>query len=289
MKQFGFTLNIDNKSNIIISHAEADWSFLRHGDLIIIDDDKIFHTVLSREKMMFIQPFEKIENNKIAINGNYEFIFIVDDILNLSHKEYELLTVKSIIDKGENYKKDDIISLSGGTVSVDIVDNSSETTLFKVEQVDAHGGVLKLNIINKGLYSQFPEKENLIHGGSGKNLKISVEEKITDSRKLIERQVTNVEQNGARTILSLNYSLPDSVVNGKVSVQKWKAVLASEYLGESKRNVEYTVVRDSTPYLHLPLVVKGSDKLVESFNDALKKIDSEISRLKSEIEKLKPK
>lgn len=287
MKQFGFALNINRDSNTLVSHSESDWSFLRPGDLVTIDDDKIFYEIASRENLFFIQSFDKINDTQIVINGNYEYLFIPDDVINISYKEYELLTIKEILNKGNGYKVNDILNLTGGEVSINVTDNSSQSTLLKVEAVDSHGGITKFSIANRGNYTIFPDKINDLYGGHGQECKISVEDRITESRKMLERQIESVKENESNTIITLNYSLSNSIINGKISCNKWKAYLSANYTGETKRNAEYHVTRDHTPYLKLPLVLKNSGKLEEYYNYTIKKIDQELARQAEEIRKLK--
>jgi hypothetical protein len=83
----------------------------------------------------FITDFV-IEDNKLKIEGNYEDYFIFDDIITISYKEYELLTILMVIKEGQGYKVNDILSLDGGVLSVNIIDNQSQNTTLQVEEVD---------------------------------------------------------------------------------------------------------------------------------------------------------
>lgn len=287
MKQLGFTVNINNNSNILIGHSESDWSVLRDGDLVIIDTNKSFYTIGNTEKVFFIQPFKKLNNNQISINGTWEHFFLPDDILNITYKEYELLTIKQIINPGKNYKIGDIVSLSGGILSINSFDNSTQASLFKVENINSEGGITQLSILNRGCYISFPDHINDIKGGNGMGATIFIEEKLIESRKTLERQVESVKEWGADTIITLNYHLPESIIDGKVSVQKWKLYLTSNYSGETKRDVSYQIIRDLTPVLKLPFVVKNSNKLEEAYNYSIKRLDQEITNLTQQIEEIK--
>jgi hypothetical protein len=48
-------------------------------------------------------------------------------------------------------------------------------------------------------------------------------------------------------------------------MNKFKAFLTSNYVGETKRNMEYHVLRDFSPHFGLPLLVKGGNKLEETY------------------------
>jgi len=287
MRDFGFTINIDKDSNFIIGHSEVEWTSLRNGSMISIEDDLFFYTITNKEKIFFIQDFQLLESKKITINGHYESFFLEDDILTITYKEYELLTLKNILNKGIGYKINDIISINGGQLSKNISDNSSQSTSFEVEGIDIDGGITNISIIKKGLYLQTPELTNNINGGHGSGAQFLLEYRTIESRKTLERQIETIEDSGHQTIITLNYALPDSIINGKISVEKWKAFLNSNYTGESRRGVEYHIIKDFTPNIKLPLLVKNSNKLEESYNHCIQILDLEILKLKQAIESLK--
>lgn len=288
MKNFDFTVNVEYNSNTVVSHCDSNWSNIKNNSLISIDNDGIFYTIGKIESLNLIEDFT-LDNNKMVINGNYENIFMIDDTVNISYKEYELLTIKSIVNKGINYKINDVLTLSGGLLSLDIINNKSEITTFRVEEIDINGGINKLKILNKGIYIKFPEKENILSGGNGENCKISIEDKLINNRNIIERQVISADIHNGNTYIELNYKLPDNIINGKLSINKYIAKLTSNYIGKDKKNVGYSIIRDYTPEIELPLVIKGTNKMEESYNFSMIRIDKELQEIKKLIKVLQSK
>ena len=128
MKNFGYNINVDKNSNCIVGHSEVDCSHIRPGSLINIHNDNHFYTIASTEPLSFISEFIS-EGRNLIINGNYENYFLLDDILTLSYKEYELLTIKEVTNRGANYQVGDTLSLNGGVLSINILDNIFENSL----------------------------------------------------------------------------------------------------------------------------------------------------------------
>lgn len=285
MKDFGFSINVNKDTNYIIGHTESDWSALRKNSLVSIGDDGHFYNIGNIEPLNFITDFT-VDNDKLKIDGNYENYFIADDILTISYKEYELLTVLNIKNKGSNYKVNDILSLNGGILSVNTVDNQSQNTLFQVEEVDGGGGINKLKILNKGIYLKYPDKENALLGGKGKDGLIIIESSLIKERKMIERQVVSARNQDSNTIIELNYKLPENITEGKISMNKFKGLLTSNYIGETKRDTNYVIIRDFTPFYGLPLLVKGGNKLEETYNHSILELEKRIKDLEDKVSKL---
>ena len=288
MKNFGRNINIDKNTNVVIGHTEVDFSSARINSLINIDKDGHFYTIGAIEPFNFISDFT-IKNNDLIIPGNVESYFLFEDILTISYKEYELLTILNINNKGTGYKVGDILSLSGGILSVNIIDNTSFPTLLKVEEISSNGEINKLTIAHRGAYISFPEKNNKLQGGSGKDANILLESNLNSNRKMIERQVVSAESFGPDTVIELNYKLPKDVYEGKISMSKYKIILTSNYVGETKRNINYSIARDYTPIYYLPLALKNGNKFEESYNYTVIKMEQKIKELEDKINSLLPK
>ena len=276
MKNFGFTINIDNNSNFIIGHSEAEWKHIRENSLISIDNEPVFYTIGKTEPLNFITDFVLEDEINLTINGNYEHYFIYDDILTISYKEYELLTILSINNGGINYRTNDLLSLNGGILSINTIDNTSKPTILQVESVGINGEIQKLKVVDKGVYIQFPNNSNKLTGGLGQNAEILVESKLIENRKMIERQVLSAQNIGSNTRIQINYALPRNILQGKVSLNKYIGYLTSSYVGATKRDVPYHVIRDFSPVLRLPLLIKGSNKIEETYNYAILKLEQEV-------------
>ncbi len=292
MKNFSHAININKGDNYLFNHTECDWAALRIGSLINIDNDQHFYTIGAVEPFNYITDFtieNTVENNDLIVNGNIENYLMLDDIIKVSYKEYELLTIKNILNKGQGYKINDILSCNGGNLSINIVNNASKNTLLKVEEVDNNGGIVKLSIIHKGLYINPPDNINNLIGGSGLNAQISLEYVVIPNRTMIDKQVLSVINSGPNTIVEIYGKMPEGVKNGKLSFSKYKAYLTSNYVGENKRNSNYHINRDVSPYLGLPLLLKGSNKSEEFYNHTILEIDKKLKDLQNQIDELKKK
>lgn len=285
MKNFSHSININKGDNYLFNHTECDWSAMRINSLINIDNDPNFYVIGNIEPFNYIVDFT-VENDDLVVNGNIENYLILDDIITVSYKEYETLAIKSFINNGSGYKVGDILSCSGGTTSLNIIDNTSQGAIFKVEEADSNGKVTKLNIINKGLYITSPDTNNKLIGGNGQNIEVNLEFIVNPNRKMVEKQVLSAINSGPNTIIEVYGGVPKEVISGKLSLSKYKAYLISNYVGESKRNVSYHINRDNSPHLGLPLLVKNSNKSEEFYNHTILMLDRKLKELQDRIDKL---
>jgi hypothetical protein len=288
MKNFTHSINVTHNSNYIISHSGCDWSPLRVNSLISIDNDMHFYTIGKVEELNLVVDF-KVINGLLILNGNLDENFIIDDSVTLSYKEYELSAIKSIISSGQNYKVGDILSPEDGVASINVFDNSQSKTLIKVEDVGENGSIHKLSIINNGKYISIPKENTNLFGGNGNGATISTIYSTSVNRKMIDKQVISsyCENNG--TVLELDSELPIEVTEGKLSLYKHRAFLTSNYIGETKKNCQYHVIRDVSPFLGLPLLLKNSNKNEESYNHTILKVDKIIHDLQVQIYNLNNK
>lgn len=287
MKKFSHSINIENNSNRLVSHTDSDWSAMRDGCLISIDDDNHFYTVGKLEELNFISDFNYDGN--IVLNGDYSNLFLENDTITISYKEYEAFAIISVLNPGSSYREGDVLSCSGGNLSINVVNNVKYPTLIKVESVDGQGGISQISLLNKGLYVTPPDSDNSLSGGFGSSARISITYEVAKNRKMIDKQVINSVFNGGSTILSLNYQLPSGVKDGKISFNKYIAYLTSNYVGDTKKNVNYHVVRDRTPGLNLPMLLKNSNKNEEIFNFTIMQLDEKIVNLEKRIAQLEGK
>ena len=287
MKKFSHGININQGNNYFITHTESDWSAGRTGLLISIGDDNHFYTVGKIEDINFITDFT-YENNRLVIPGHYEDIFILDDIVTVSYKEYEIFIVKSILNGGNGYSVGDILTYTDSGLSVNVFDNSQQPATFKVESIGPSGEVTSLSLQNKGKYIRQLSSINL-KGGRGSDCSIEVLSNVIVNRAMIEKQIESAREIDGNTILEINYILPIGVKEGKISLSKKKVFLTGAYVGNTKRNTHFHINRDYTPNLKLPLLVKNSNKHEENLNHSLLEIDKIISKLLQDIEELKKK
>jgi len=279
MKNFGYTLSILNNANRAVSHSECDWRAIRDGCLCVIDKDNVFYTIAKTEPFLYKKSFEIIASNKINIKENVSINLQETDNVKISYKEYELLTLISIQNGGQNHKIGEKISVLGGIPSINIQDNQPKETIFLVSQIGANGEIEKLELLEKGNYIIPPNKLSNIKSNYGKNAILDVEYKTTELDKEIERIVTKIENNNLESFITLNYGLPNGIKYGVISCKKYQFFLTNNYAGDSKIGVSYRILRDSTPFFNIPLLVPNSVSAELITNEAFKIIDSELKEL----------
>lgn len=283
MNEIGSLASILNNTNKVISQSDADWSFIREGAYFKFNKDGVFYPVVSVQEFLYIKDFVIVEANTIKIPENVNINLSVYDTLTISYKEYELLTIFTVKDKGRDYKNGELLTVNGGVLSARLDSGATQPAQLLVLEVDEHGGINKLKIENKGLYLQLPEKDSQVLGGSGTGAIINLEFKLLDSRTLVEREVTEIRMNDSSTELKLNYLLPANLKEGKLSVKKWALNLVGNYLQGTKVCEKFDVVRDFTLNLGLPLAAKNSFSMPSIFNAAMIRLDTEIAEIKKRL------
>ena len=286
MKHFGFSINIDKNSNTLISHGGSNWSALREGSLVNINNSNHFYTIGNKESINVIKSFKNVNGHNIEIDGNYENLFLDNDLINLSYREYTLFIINNIVNGGKGYKKGDILAPSDGQLSINSFDNSSEICALEVKETDGNGTILKLNISKNGRYLYPPTYSNQVKGGSGNGAQIFLKFNTIDSKKNLERQIIKCVNQEYRTLITLNYPISVFILNGELSINKWKAYLTSNYVGENVRNGSYHIVRDYTPHHQIPLMTKGTAKIEETYNHGVHEFDKIIKNLTERINEL---
>lgn len=280
MKHIGYFVSINKDSNKVIGHSDADFSVVRPGSFIRFGNDDVFYTVIKPESLHFIKDFEVISNNQIKINGNIDNILLEGDTLYLTYKEYELNTLLRVVNGGSGYKTGDFVYVDGGILSINLEDNQKNPITFKIDAVDGTGAISSLSIHNNGKYIICPNNIVSVSGGFGSGARLELVYKILDLRANLDRSITKIDNRNSETIIDLNYYLPDGLKEGKISCEKYTLILKENYKGENKINVEYSILRDVTPYFGIPLAPKNTKTLDLIFNEAILKIDQELKKLK---------
>jgi len=281
MKNTPLIGSILEQTNQIISPGDSDWSHIRPGSLIKFKNDEVFYTVSRADKHLLVKDFTTTNSNNIKINTNAGTLFSIGDTLTISYKEWELLTVFSIIDGGIGYSVGDILFLNGGVPVTDIQNNVPIIASLIVSEISGGGKITKIKINNRGKYINVPEKSCLTNGGKGNGAKFQTEYKLLEQRGLMDRTILNIVF-GDESILFLDYSIPDGVQDGKFSVEKWQITLSSSYSGTNKINESFTIVRDFSPNYGWPLLLKNSGSVDGIFNHVINEMDMKIHHLEQE-------
>ncbi len=283
------SVSILKGSNKAITHSEDNVSSLREGTYIRFGNDNIFYIVLSTKSIFLIKDFLFLSPTRIKIKDLNYHVYLKGDTITVSYKEKELLSVFSIIEAGYNYKVGDQVSLLGGDVSFNVESNSNFPTKFSVNEINDRGGIISFGVLENGRYINSPNKQVELIGGEGSGAIFECEFKTLDDRSVLERTIerSNVEEDF--TVLTLNYSLPAALKEGKLSLKKSEITLASTYSGENKIDTIYEVARDFTPYLNLPFLVKNSLSTELLINNAFVKLDNKLRQIDLKIEELSKK
>lgn len=280
-----FTASIRENSNRVVSSSKCNWSGAKTGCYFRFKNDGVIYNVKKASSFSVFYPFELISNKTIKINTDIGINLSIGDELLIVYKEYELVTVFEILNKGKGYRVGDRLKLDSELPVIDISTGITEYSVLEVLETDSDGGILKINISTKGKYLKSPENELNCVGGSGKNGRFSVVFKEINTSQIIEREIEHIDYN-VPCIIYLNSILPQGVTFGKISVNKWELFLSST-VDKNILNGQYEIIQDYTSHLSLPLLLPNSLSKEPLLNKSLTIIDEEIRLLKAEIEKLK--
>ena len=276
-KYFGYTASVVKGTNRLIASSQANWAGLPDGSFVIFDGDDDFYKVSSKESFFLIKNFERVEDDQILIHENVGIKLSLNDTIKLTFKEYELKNV-SISESGSGFKVGDIISVKGGVCKKQADEEVSIPADLKVTKVDKDGSILDLEVNSSGVYLEAPDA--LLNSDSAELL---LDFQEIDKRTIEHRSISNILYSDDKTILVLNHPLPPNLTYGKLSVEKWELILASDYNNETKINSSYKVLSETTPNLNLPLLRSDIDKNEAILNQALMTIDKEIQNLKDKL------
>ena len=274
-------------TNRVVGAHDVNWSSVRPDSFIKFGRDAACYTVGKTESFFYIKEFTSVGTNQLLVNDDVGINLGYGDVVDISYKEYELLTVIKPINGGTNYAIGDKISLVGGTPTQDTNSGINFHSTFVIAGVDANGGITQIKLESKGKYIYCPPKECEVIGGSGMGAVLLVDYKLLDNRALIERSISQIQHNGAQTVLILDAALPNGITEGKFSIEKWQIFLTGNYMGESKVNTTFTISRDFTPNMGFPLLLKNSLSPEVTYNHSMKLLDQELQAIWDEIEKIK--
>lgn len=277
--------SIIKNTNRLISSTSSNLRSCRVGSFLKFKSDSNHYIISKIDPLFYITEFEKVDGKKIKINSDTSININILDTVIISYKEWEIQTINSIISQGRGYKIGDVLCLDGGKPIIGVQDNLKNIAKIHVDNTDENGSILKISILEKGKYYEYPE-ESIVVGGKGEGAKFDIRYKICDNRTMIERDVQNVEFDGKNTIITLNYDIPNEIKLGKISVDKWEIFLSTPYVEETKINETYETTRDFSPHLNIPLMLKGSLSMETIFNSSILMMEKKIKELENRISKL---
>ena len=283
MNNIQFTVSIQNNSNKIIGSSEEKFSGIGKGNLIKIGNEGILYTIVNKEKFSYIKSFNLYDAKTILIEEDIGINLQKGDSINISYKEYELMMIYDIVNKGINYNVENELKVNGGILNIDIANGHFNSTILKVNEIDNNGGIEKIEIIEKGKYIIPPTNPVSFISDNGSGAQIELKYKECDNRTVIERTIQDINIKDNKTYIYLNYSLPPNIKNGKIYVEKHVLILDSNYLGSTESNIGYELFRNFTPHLKMPLLLKNSLSPDVILNKALLIIDEELHKIKNKI------
>jgi len=278
--------SILKNTNRAVSSSEESWGSLRENTMVKFGNDSEFYKIGSSKQFMFIKNFKSINQNQILIEDDIGIALNVLDTVQVSFKEYELLTVIKEENRGSKYKVGDLLTIAGGIPSKDTQTNIDYSTKLVVSEVGADGEILQIRLEHPGKYICAPEQKCNLIGGHGSGATVLADFVVSDHRYITERTVTRIDKNEKGTIITLDSKIDSAVTDGKISVTKWELFITSNYAGESKYNEQIQFIRDFSPNLGIPFLLKDNQSPEAIYNLAILKIDSEFTKLQNRIKEL---
>jgi hypothetical protein len=283
MQNIQFTVSAQNNSNKVISSSEEKFIGIGKGNLIKLGEENTLYTIINKDKFSYIKSFNLIDSKTILIEEDIGINLQCGDCINISYKEYELMMIYEILNKGKNYNLNDELRAIDGILNIDISTGNINPTILKINDINNEGGVEQTEILERGKYITPPDNPVKFSCQNGSELEINLKYKECDNRTIIERTIQDINIKDNKTYIYLNYSLPPNIKNGKLYVEKHTLILDSPFLGNTQKNINYELFRNFTPHLRLPLLLKNSLSPDIILNKALLQIDEEISQIKNKL------
>lgn len=283
MHNIQFTVSIQNNSNKIIGSSEEKFTGIGKGNLIKIGNNDSLYTIIDKDKFSYIKSFNFIDGKTILIDEDIGINLQRGDSINISYKEYELMMIYEILEKGNGYNVGDELKATDGVLNIDISSGNINPTVLKVTEINANGGIEQIEILEKGKYISPPNNPVSFSSNNGQEVKFNLKYKECDNRTIIERTIQTINVKDNKTYLYLNYSLPPNIKNGKLYVEKHILIIDSNYLGNTGSNINYELFRNFTPYCKIPLMLKNTMSPDVIYNKAILQIDKELKTIKDKL------
>ncbi len=302
MKSFGPSCSIKYGTNKLVSSTQCHWGKVANGSHFKFNKDQSYTEILSAKEIFYIKDFETKNNNVLYIKENLFPMITANDMIEVTYKEYELSEIDIIVSAGRGYGIGDIVYFQGGELSRDLHTGIS----IKVTNVNDNGGILEIEILEKGKYLVPPESLcETSTNGFGERAQFSFRSQELGQRGWIDRAIVDIKYNNSQTLLTLAQAIPDGIKNGKLNVKKWEIILKDLYYSRSSDVIAepYEIINDIIPYTNIPklsfghgsphtVINQGFSKVSQHLldhNTRLQKQDEEIAFLKEEIKKLQRK
>lgn len=280
--------SVKNGTNKVKGVSENDWETIRDGSHLKFIDDQIHYMVASKNKYFYIKPFKNVNGKSILIDNENGIDFMRNDTIVITHKDYEIIDVREIVDAGEGYLVGDTVEVQSFDPTINITSNTYNYATLRVNSIDENGGITSLSVEEKGSFiKEISDSEEVqLTGGKGKSSKIKVIGNLKEQRISIERNIVSIERGNGNCTINLNYGIPKEITGGKVSVSKWELILSSPYQGRDQVEKICNITRDFTRNFNFPLMAYNSSNQDVAHNESVAKIDTLIKELQHRIDAL---
>lgn len=285
-----FAASILKDSNRLVCCSQHNPGAVPSGAYLkITNESNLLYSVINSKKFFYLKDFEVVNGRFLKIKDNTGVNLQKEDLIKIIYNEYKFSFLLNIINKGKFYQEGEILVVKGGELSIDISNGIGYPTKFKVEQLDAFGGIDRLSCESEGKYIVPPSGKIEVFSENGTDLLLELEYKQIENRNIQERVIKDMEFKNNETFITLDYSLPKGIKNGNLSVEKIEIFLMEMYHENTLYNQLCFIFRDFTPNLQLPLISKNSTTFDMLVNRAFFILDNKCLKLENEIEMIKRK
>ena len=260
------------------SNNLANWSSINSGQEIEIIGSPEKFSIVRIDFISYNKPFSVVSESRIKFNSNAKDLILDGDTIDCFFKTYYVAVINDVIEKGNGYKVNEIVSVSNNSYFDNFLDKK-EKALFKITSVNAEGGILELDLINKGKFCQnFSEAE--IESSSGKGAKISVILGENNNKDLKFFSVLDVKHQDSYITADINEKIKNPFLCGEMHIKRYRITL-NKSLGKEYLSHPFILKVQSTPFLNLPLA--KDNNIEQIYNQAILTIDSKIKELSTGV------
>ena len=286
-----FAVSIAQNTNRIVSSSNDNLGGTKNGTFIKLGEDDVLYSIIKSNRFLYNKKFETNSSRTIRIQGDTGVNLQPNDIIRINYDEYELFDVLEIKNNGRGYNPDNVITINGGELSIDIADGIGHPTKLKIEEVNINGEVEKISILQRGKYIIPPKTPFTYNSEYGENFEVDLKYYPIDNKSIITRVIKTIsfDTSNNQTIIDLDYSLPLGITKGNLSVEKWEVLLDRDYKNETKFGLKYRLFKDFTLNYKFPLISKNSNCIETLLNKTFIESDKIIKNLENRIIELEKK
>jgi len=281
-------LNILKDSNTGYSLGGDNFHGVRKGSLIQLEGDPSFVAISNNTRKDFCFKFEKVEDKKLLIKQDIQAKLAVGDFVSIKIPRFEALGLSGLIERGEGYNVGDIVQISEGNPTLDVVTNKLNDTSLEVISVDENGAIIKLRLKSKGEYYEPPQEECWLEGGEGQGARISLDFQESIEKKKVEKQIVKIERSPSFTFITLDTNFSFEIEKSELEFGKWEVTLSSNHF-QQDGVYGYSLLSKFSPNLNFPLLPENALDPISIYNRTILQLDKQIYDLKQQIDWLKSK